>query len=241
MAQVNAASNVTTDNFPVASAYDAGSGTLVPVAAGAILTDAQHGSQKYASTQVQLTTPTPTSGHVILDANTVATYAFAITGLAPAASATDIFAIGGSASKVIRIMRVVVSASSNSAVAATNDLQLIFRSGGTQSAGTAGTPVLYDTNDPAVAATVYTYTSNPASVGTSLGVIYSAKLTPTLSPYTATDFPTQAPIIVQFGITDSKPVVLRGATQFLAINLNATSMTGTASIDLHVEWTESAS
>lgn len=236
---VNAPNVTGTDNMPVNVAYDSSSGLLLPIAGGTAQTDASHSSQKSVPMQVQVAVGSAVMGHVIIDANTIATYAASITGLVPAASCTDLFTLTGSASKTIRIMRVMVSATTTSATPVTNDVVFLVRSTA-NSAGTSTNPtaVPYDSNDAAASATINAYTANPTT-GNLVGNILVAKLQPTLATFTATDFPSQAPLVVQFGITDSKPPVLRGATQVFAVNLNGATPTATASWDISIEWTES--
>jgi hypothetical protein len=228
------------NNTPQNAVYDTGSGTVLPPQAGTVTTDTSHGSQKTAPMLVQLAAGSAAAGHVILDANSIATYAASITNLVPAASCTDLFTLTGGTGKVIRITRISVSATTTSATPATNDVVLLVRSTA-NSAGTATQPAVvpYDSADAAAVGVVNAYTANPTT-GTLVGNIYAAKLSPTLATATATDFPSQVPVVVQFGVTDSKPVVLRGATQVFAVNLAGASATGTASWDLSIEWSEAS-
>lgn len=218
-----------------------GSTTLPAFQLGAASTDATTGLS-YAPQVVQLQTPTSATGHVVIDANTIATYASAYIGLTPAASCTDLAILNGSASKVIRVMRVVVSAITSAATGATLDLVLAVRS----AANTAGTAVTaaaivpFDSNDAAATATLTAYSANPTT-GTLVGNVYVTKFQQTLGTATATDFPSNLPFQAQWGMTDSKPIVLRGAAQGLAINFNGSSFAAGASVDLFVEWTEAAS
>lgn len=159
-------------------------------------------------------------------------YSFGILGLVPATTPTDIFAIGGSASKTIRVVRLVVSALQTTA--GSIDVQVIKRSGGTQAAGTAQTWVFNDTNNsPAPTALLYTYTSNPGTLGTALGVVAAAKL---FVP-AATSVAPPDKLILDYGIRPSQAQVLRGATQFLCVSLNSVTLTG-GLVDIFCEITE---
>src|SRR5215471_9766749 len=91
--------------------------------------------------------PGPTDGQK-------ATYAAAITGLVPVASATDIFTLTGSNSATIRVTRLRISGIKTSA-GADVDIQLIKRSAAdTGGTSTNPTKVAYDSVDPASTATV---------------------------------------------------------------------------------------
>lgn len=244
---------VSSEGIPVNQVYDASSGTFVAVAAGTVSTDANHNNQKSAPLQavlaagsvtvgdVQLVAGTAQIGHVIIDANNAPTYACSYIGLTPAASCTDLAILNGSASKIIRIMRIVVSALTSAATGATLDLVLAKRS----TADTAGTavgavtPVPFDSADAAATAALTAYSANPTT-GTLVGNVYVTKFQQALGTPTATDFPTNQPFIAQWGITDSKPIVLRSAAEGLAINFNGSSFGAGASVDVTVEWTELA-
>jgi hypothetical protein len=168
------------------------------------------------------------------------TYSAAKVGLVPAASATDIFTITGSASKTVRVTHIEIWATTTAATAAALDVLLLKRS----TADTAGTstgsptPVPHDINAPAVSATVLSYTVNPTT-GTLVGTaIRNSKLFQTLATYTATDFPAPVGLIWDFGNRPGSAIVLRGITDVLAINLNGVSASAGALFDISAEWTE---
>jgi hypothetical protein len=168
------------------------------------------------------------------------TYSAAKVGLVPAASATDIFTITGSASKVIRVTHIEIWATTTSATPAALDILLLKRStansGGTSTS--SPTPVPHDINAPAVSATVLAYTANPTP-GTLVGTaIRNSKLFQTLATYTATDFPSPVPLIWDFGNRPGSAIILRGVNDVLAVNLNSVTDTATASFDISCEWSE---
>jgi len=162
-----------------------------------------------------------------------ATFSFAIIGLAPAASPTDVFNLTGSASKTVRLTRLVFSALQTTA--GSIDVQVIKRSGGTQSAGTSGAAniVANDSNNPTASALVQTYTANPASLGTTVGNLFAAKVFVAAAATTSSS----DKVIMDYGNRPSQAHVLRGITQSISINLNAVTLTG-GSCDVYVEWTE---
>lgn len=168
------------------------------------------------------------------------TYSAAKVGLVPAASATDIFTITGSASKIIRVTHIEIWATTTAATAAAIDVLLLKRNvantGGTSTG--SPTPVPHDINAPAVSATVLAYTANPTVAGLQGTAIRNSKLFQTLATYTATDFPTPVPLIWDFGNRPGSGIILRGITDVLAINLNGVSASAGALFDISAEWTE---
>jgi hypothetical protein len=153
-------------------------------------------------------------------------------GISPATTATDIFTIGGSGSKTIRILQVEMWPSETTA--ALKQIFLVVRSsansGGTSSAGVA---VPFDSNSPAATAPITIYSANPTSLGALVGSIRSANMN--IGPGTTTDPETL--VRWDFGNNSGQAVVLRGTSQFLAMNLNSITFTG-GSIYVSVTWTE---
>jgi len=168
------------------------------------------------------------------------TYSAAKQGLIPAATPTDVFTIIGSASKVIRVLRLEIVVTSTVATGAAIDVLLLRRStadtGGT-STTTAFIP--HDSLDPSATAVFTTYTANPGALGTIIGVALRAtKLMPTLATSTATDFPLPDRAFWDFGNRAGKGIVLRGVADTLAINLNSVSLAAGASMSIAAEITE---
>jgi hypothetical protein len=225
-----------TGNFPIPGVYDAANRVQVLLQGGVSSVDPNTGD-RYAGTALAI--PTATYGHVILDANTIATYAASVIGLSPATSATDIVILNGSATKIIRVMRVVVSALTSAATGVTLDLVLAKRSTANTGTSAAMTAVPFDSADAAATATCVSYTANPSPLGTLVGNVYVTKFQQSLGTATATDFPSNLPFMAQWGVTDSKPIVLRGVAEGLALNFNGVSFAAGASVDVTVEWTES--
>lgn len=158
-----------------------------------------------------------------------ATYSAAATAFAPAASATDVFTITGSASKTIRVTKIEMSATQTTA--GNNEVLLVKRSTA-NSGGTSATPTIvpHDSSSAAGTAVVRSYTANPTT-GTLVGAVASVKM---FVSTTATENQKQ---IWDFGIRPSQAIVLRGTSQVLAINLNAATWTG-GSISVYLEFTE---
>lgn len=149
-----------------------------------------------------------------------------------AASATDIFVIGGSATKTIRVTRIEVNITATTAAATA--LSLVKRStadtGGT---ATAATRVPADRNAIASASDVVVqgYTANPTT-GTAVGVVGRRRDVAVVSP----NLPLEERWI--FGTRPgSQAITLRGVADQLAVNLNGASLTG-GDASIEVEWTE---
>jgi hypothetical protein len=148
-------------------------------------------------------------------------------------AATDIVTITGSATKVIRVTKIIISGTQT-----TGGLETIYfyrrssaNTGGTLSGGVTLVP--FDTQNNTATATVRVYTANPTALGTSVGAFDIFKMfipTPTLT----TDY---QPRIVQFGDTIGQAFVLRGTSELLAINLNGVTIAGNV-LDINIQWTE---
>lgn len=101
---------------------------------------------------------------------------------------------------------------------------------GTIPSPAALTAVPHNKNNAAATAVVTAYSSNP-TLGTTVGVVRSTKLfVPTI---------TGAPSVQtwMFGTRPSQAIVLIGAADTLAINLNSTTVAG-GLFDIDIEWTE---
>lgn len=156
----------------------------------------------------------------------------------PAATPTDLFIIGGSATRVIRILDLRISGTATAA--SIQDFFVIKRSTA-NSAGTfvASTLIPADANDAAATATVGHYTANPTT-GTSVGTVSRRKIMLPIST-TALDSISQNLLPCAgdgIGFT-SKPITLRGTAQQLAINFNGVALpAGAANWYCTVTWTE---
>lgn len=170
--------------------------------------------------------------------NKAPTFGSGTTGLVAAASATDIFKLCGSATKVIRVSMLRVSG--RATAAASVDVSLILRSTA-GSGGTSTAPVIqqYDSQYPIATAVTSAYTANP-TVGTPVGGAGGNLTTDQLFLGNLTTGAPGAPLTYFFGNRPSSQIVLRGVAQCLAVNLNAQTASGNL-FDISVEWTENAS
>lgn len=151
------------------------------------------------------------------------TYSAVFTGLAPAASATDVVCITGSATKTIKVQYFEVSGTAGTLV--TLPVFLAKRA----SADTGGTPATgnalpvaskMDSLNAAGTATLVSYTANPVIVDTSPLLIRAGAVTlPVTTAGTVTNRTLWA-----FGNAGGQAIVLRGAAQQLCLNLSGVSV-----------------
>ena len=91
----------------------------------------------------------------------------------------------------------------------------------------------YDSANAGVTATVLAYTANP-TLGTAVGTASASRA---FIPGAATASDAQGLEIVS-GDVGQQMMTLRGTAEVLAVNLNATTVAGSA-INITIEWTES--
>ncbi|MGH6836821.1 MAG: hypothetical protein ACREC9_15065 [Methylocella sp.] len=173
------------------------------------------------------------AGAALVSADGVkATYRYALLAFAPVATPTDIVVIQGSATKTIRVKRIKITGAATSA--GNMPAQLIKRT----SAGTLGSAVLtaittakHDTNDPAATAVVSTVgTANYTTLGTSAGGVGADRL-----QMAALATGVAAPVVWDFATRQDKAFVLRGAAEFLNVNLNGATVPAGGVIDIEIE------
>lgn len=161
---------------------------------------------------------------------TKATYSAAVTNLVTGLLATDIFTISGSATKTIRVTKISID---GLAVTGGNfTVQLIKRSSAnTGGTSTTATDVPHDSNNAAATAVVRAYTVNPTVLGTQVGLLRSNRVFISGGATTGS-----AEDEEHFGDL-GQAVVLRGAAEFLCLNLNSVTI-NTPTLNLWAEWTE---
>jgi hypothetical protein len=193
--------------------------------------------QYFATTQVltdgvQLANnPCDTTGSMFVNPEgQKATYAASIVGLVPAAAATDIVCITGSATKTVRVQNFHISGIATAATAA--NIVVLKRStansGGTS---TAPTRVALDSVQAAATATVLAYTANNTP-GTLVGNTDARTL-----PLGLTTAPSPATTEFNFGSDNRKVPVLRGITQVLCLNWAGQTIAGNL-VNVDTNWTE---
>lgn len=175
--------------------------------------------------------PVVVSGTLSPSDSTKTTYSASITGLVAGALATDIFTITGSATKTVRITYFIISATS--AAGSNSNVQLIKRSTA-NTGGTSTTPAItpHDSANAAGTAVVRAYTLNPTLLGTTVGIVRSFK--EFLSGVVTAD---AGRCEMTFGDRPGQAIVLRGTSEMLAVNLNATTISS-SSFNISIEFTE---
>ena len=165
--------------------------------------------------------------------NTKATYAVGASLFTLPATPTDVVEIKGSATKTVRIKKIVVS---GQATTAKQWPLTLIRRADTISDQAGVTPVItkFDTSDPAATAVVRHFTTlgtlkaaNPAS-----SVLFVHDLTLT-APATAAQ-----PVVFDFSTRMDKALILRGATDCLVINLGGGALTAGEKLTYSVEFEE---
>jgi hypothetical protein len=177
------------------------------------------------------TAGTPVGGVMSVQFVEPLTYSAAATFVS-ATAPTDIFLVTGSATKIIRIHKVKITATTTSGSAIKVNFQLLKRS--TANVGgvvVVDTSVQHDSLDAAATAVVRHYTANPTTLGTLAGIIRadSNSVSPTGVGGGAIEW--------VFNEAAFKPIVLRGVNESLAVNLGSTSITGSM-ISISAEWSE---
>lgn len=164
----------------------------------------------------------------------VATYAYAINAHAPAATPTDWFTIQGSATKVISITRIRVQgrATAGNQYRVSLIKYSTYLTGGT---GVAVAAIPLDSSDPTATAVVTTWSGGLPTPGTALGKITDESIhLAVLGTPAAGLFPD----IYDFGTRPSKPIVLRGITEYLSLNSAAVALPAGSVFDVSIETTE---
>lgn len=152
----------------------------------------------------------------------------------PAASATDVFTVYGSASKTIRIRRFTISGTNTGN---TNANILVAKRSAVNTGGTSGavTAVPVDSTNAAATATVLSYTGNPTT-GTLVGnVITRLFFLASLSSLNVS-----TPVVFDFGQEGTQALVLRGTSEGAALNMGGVNIGVLSATVLYitVEWTE---
>jgi hypothetical protein len=165
----------------------------------------------------------------------VKTYKYSSLGNVPAATPTDVLTISGSATKTVRVAKIVVGGLMTATGGQLNPL--IVRRSAANTGGTSTTPAILprDTNNSAATAVVTLYTANPASLGTTVGTLDSCRLV--LEPNGSTTVPDICAFT--YGVNNDQMIALRGVTDILAINFAGAALPGAGSVlDFDVEFTE---
>jgi len=158
----------------------------------------------------------------------------------PVATPTDVIMIKGSATKTLRVKRIALGgvATSNGNMPA----QLIRRSTQFTTQGTAVFNAVtaggYDTSDAAATGAVATIgTANITSLGTAVG----GSLGQGRLFLSTTSTGTPSPLVWDFATRQDKPIILRGVSDFLFVNLVGAAVPAGGVIDYEIQIEEDAS
>lgn len=162
-------------------------------------------------------------------------------GLAPAASATDIFCIAGSASKTVKVSKVEVSGTAGTLITTP---AVFLRRASVDTGGTAASTIAnpantigkLDSGSAAATATLIAYTANPTINDTSPTYIRAGNVTlPTTAAGTVI-----VPLLWDFGDNATaltQQLTLRGAAEQACLNLQATSVSS-GLMNISINWAE---
>lgn len=151
--------------------------------------------------------------------------------VAPTTDATDIMLIPGNGTSTVYVTKIIISGIATTA--RLQDIQITKRTaintGGTSSSMSVGQ---HDSLDAAPSSTPITYTANPSALGTSGGILRRTYAALGISASSDDNV-----LTFEFG-DKGRPVVLRAATQSLAVNLKGTATIAGDTINISVEWYE---
>lgn len=178
---------------------------------------------------------------VIYATGVKSTYRAVSIGLVPAASATDVFCITGSASRTIRIAGFRLQGVAGTL---TTVPVVVLRRASVDTGGTAATTIANpantigkaDTQNSAATATLIAYTANPTIVDASPTYLSAGNLT-TATVSTGTNAP-----ILEFVFGANLPqftqqLTLRGISDQVCLNLQASSISSGV-VNIQAAWTE---
>lgn len=162
-----------------------------------------------------------------------ASYVYQSGSVTPAATATDVVVLKGATGKVIRVTSITVT---GTATAAANLAVYAYKRTEANTGGTATqpTPTKMDSADAAASAVVDLYSANPSALGA--GGVVAADLVQ-LPAATSPAFGAVS-WVETFGTRNARALVLRGAAEALAINLNGASLPAGTALMVRIEWTE---
>ncbi|CAB4126147.1 hypothetical protein UFOVP68_10 [uncultured Caudovirales phage] len=151
----------------------------------------------------------------------------------PAALATDVFQLIGSATKLIRLKAIYISGTSTTAsnIIVNIILRTAANTGGT---AVAITPGRHDSNDDAVSATLQSFSANPSGLGAG-ATIRGGRLNLAPAANGAIDR-----LLFDWSWHNDKSPILQSAAQSVVVNLGGAAVPVGASLDISCEWTEEA-
>jgi hypothetical protein len=155
---------------------------------------------------------------------------YSVSGVAitPASTPTDVVVLWGSATKVVKVRKIIVSGVAASA--GTMDVSIVKRTAAnTGTTATFPTAGKFDSLDSANTASPVLYTANP-TLGAGIS-LRTKKLNFGVAGAAGT-------VVFDFAANNDKPLILRGVTQGAAINFNGGSVPTSGVISYEVEFEE---
>lgn len=216
--------------------YNNNSAFVTPTTKKSVFYDTITGSHKSEANLLyqianQTQTVTVSNTPTVVVNNQKNTYSANITGLATAATATDIFTIYGSNTKTVKVLKILISATQTAAGIV--NVNIIKRStANTGGTSTNPTRVPWDVNNVASTATINAYTANP-TLGSTIGTVESSKLFVSTTGTNTIDDHHE----ISFDGLNNQPITLRGTSNGLAVNLGGVTVAG-SSFDITVIYTE---
>lgn len=162
----------------------------------------------------------------------LATYSACATGFSVATSPTDVILVKGSATKKVKIRRILLSGYQNNV---SYQSFIVIKRSADNTGGTrvSLTPTSYDSSDAAATAQVFRYTANASSLGTAVGTLFNLlKLISGKNSVVST-----SPDIISLSTSPQKPIILNNQNEYIALNFNGETMAG-AFLSAVIEWTE---
>ncbi len=171
--------------------------------------------------------------NMVYDASTMKPTYTSTARVTVASAATDVCALAGSATKMVKVRKIALSTVASTAIA--EPVAFIKRSTAPTGAGVQPSVIPLDSNNVltnttnVATAIVEVWTANP-TVGTAVGALGDPTLlwtgAATAQPYTEFDFGSL-----------SSPIVLRGVAESIAVNLNGLTYTA-GNLGCTFVWTE---
>ena len=162
-----------------------------------------------------------------------ASYRLAVLGFVPVATPTDIITIQGVSNRTVKITRFEIGGIATTAGGIS--WQLVKRTAANTGGTTASltTSIMrMDTNDAAATATAVSYSANATGLGAGTNIKIGR-----LFLNLATAQPDR--VFEDFGdLSSARVPTLRGTGEYLAVNLNGSTLPAGTAIDVLVEWTE---
>lgn len=154
------------------------------------------------------------------------TFGLFLPNIAPAATPTDLLTIQGSATTNVRLRQIVVT---GTATAASNIILNIVRRSSANTGGTfaAKTLVNRDVGDNPQTCVVNLYTANPAGLGTTVGILDGARLNIAPAANGSIDR-----MMFQWSWLNDKAPLLKGVSDFIAINLGGAAWPAGGALDI---------